>query len=151
MNSYLTSTYKTPTASTMLNGLQNMNTAWSANPVGALIPFQSANPSLTNGLALGYNGRGLGGTSSNPNAWANMDFLGKANAIIGGLQGIGQLIGGFKQMKLAKQAFNLQKEQWDKTWDASKKAFNEGLETRSHNKFNGTDASRRNYDKYKLN
>lgn len=77
--------------------------------------------------------------------------MSKAGTILGGLQGIGQLIGGFKQMKMAKDMFNHQKMQWEKTWEASKNAFNESLETRSHNKYNGTAASRRNYDKYKLN
>lgn len=89
--------------------------------------------------------------SIDPNAWSNLDFLGKTNAVLGGIKGIGELIQGFKGMKLAKQAFNLQKDQWEKSWDASKKAFNEGLETRSTNKYNGTEASRRNYEKYKLN
>lgn len=104
-------------------------------------------------MALGYTGSIQNSLSGNPlsQTWGGLDFMSKAGSILGGLQGLAGLIGGIKQAKLAKDQFNHQKMQWEKTWEASKNAFNESLEARSHNRYNGTEASRRNYEKYKLN
>lgn len=65
----------------------------------------------------------------------------------GGLQALAGLYGGFKQGRLADKQFNMQKDAWNKSWDANKKQINEAVSTRAGLKFGDNTEKRAEYTK----
>lgn len=63
------------------------------------------------------------------------------NNIWGAINTIGSVYGGVKQLRLANKQFKMQKDVWNKTWDATRKNTNEALEHRSKLR-NNNDASK---------
>jgi hypothetical protein len=75
----------------------------------------------------------------------------KFGNIMGGIQTAAGLYGGFKQLGLAQDQFDLQKDTWQKTWDASTKNINESVEYRSKLRNNGNAAATQaDIDKYSV-
>lgn len=65
----------------------------------------------------------------------------------GGLQALAGLYSGFKQTRLADKQFNMQRDAWNKSWDANKKQINEAVSTRAGLKFGDDTEKRANYTK----
>ena len=96
----------------------------------------------------------------NPNAqqsmWDNMkaswnasSFADRMNTVFGGLQTLGNLYAGLRGVSLANKQFKQQQDQWNKTWDATKKGLNESLAVRSYNRNNGNMAAvKRDQERY---
>lgn len=56
--------------------------------------------------------------------------------IWGGLQSLSGLYGTFKQSRMADKQYNMQKDMWNKSWDANKKSVNEAVDLRAASRFN---------------
>lgn len=81
----------------------------------------------------------------------NVPDVNKFGNIMGGIQTAANLYGGYKQLKLAGKQFAAQKDMWNKTWDASKKNINEGVENRAKLRHNNNEAMvKQDKDKYSV-
>lgn len=56
--------------------------------------------------------------------------------IWGGLQALTGLYGAFKQSRMADKQYGMQKDIWNKSWDANRKSVNESVDLRAANRFN---------------
>lgn len=56
--------------------------------------------------------------------------------IWGGLQALTGLYGAFKQSRMADKQYGMQKDMWNKSWDANRKSVNESVDLRAANRFN---------------
>lgn len=65
----------------------------------------------------------------------------------GGLQALSGLYSGLKQTRLADKQFGMQKDAWNKSWDANKKQINEAVSTRAGLKFGDDSEKRAEYAK----
>ena len=65
----------------------------------------------------------------------------------GGLQALAGLYSGFKQTRLADKQFGMQRDAWNKSWDANKKQINEAVSTRAGLKFGDNSEKRAEYTK----
>lgn len=65
----------------------------------------------------------------------------------GGLQALAGLYSGFKQTRLADKQFDMQRDAWNKSWDANKKQINEAVTTRAGLKFGDNPEKRAQYTK----
>ena len=65
----------------------------------------------------------------------------------GGLQALSGLYNGFKQMRLADKQFDMQRDAWNKSWDANRKQINEAVSTRAGLKFGDNAEKRAEYTK----
>ena len=65
----------------------------------------------------------------------------------GGLQALAGLYSGFKQTRLADKQFDMQRDAWNKSWDANKKQINEAVSTRAGLKFGDNPDKRAEYTK----
>lgn len=103
---------------------------------------------------------GLGGAANSmyndfgqavENNHTNLSDSNKFGNIMGGIQTAAGLYSGFKQLGLAQDQYKLQKDTWNKTWDASKKNINESIEYRSKLRNNGNAANtQKDIDKYSV-
>lgn len=69
--------------------------------------------------------------------WGGLDAAGKFGTIFSGLETLGGLYKGFKGMQMAKDQMAMQKDMWNKSWDANKKQFNESVASRAQGRHNG--------------
>lgn len=69
--------------------------------------------------------------------WGGLDAAGKFGTIFSGLETLGGLYKGFKGMQMAKDQMAMQKDMWNKSWDANKKQFNESVASRAQGRYNG--------------
>ena len=65
----------------------------------------------------------------------------------GGLQALTGMYSGFKQARLADKQFGMQRDAWNKSWDANKKQINEAVSTRAGLKFGDNTEKRAEYTK----
>ena len=65
----------------------------------------------------------------------------------GGLQALTGMYSGFKQARLADKQFGMQRDAWNKSWDANKKQINEAVSTRAGLKFGDNAEKRAEYTK----
>ena len=73
------------------------------------------------------------------------------NTIFGGIQTLGNLWSGIKQTKMAEQQANMQRDMWNKTWNAQKSQINDASAYRAMLRNNGnTQAAQKEYDKTKI-
>lgn len=83
--------------------------------------------------------------------YTNVPDANKFGNIMGGLQTIGGLYSGYKQLNMANKQFDMQKDMWNKSWDAAKKNTNESLEYRSLLRNNNNKAkSKEDMKKYSI-
>lgn len=61
----------------------------------------------------------------------------KFNNIWGAINTIGGIYSGVKQLRMANKQFKMQRDMWNKSWDATRKNTNEALEYRSSLRNNG--------------
>lgn len=73
------------------------------------------------------------------NEWGDLSLGEQANTLWGGLQTIGNMYSKFKTYQLGKEQMNLQKDMWNKTWDANKRQFNEAVSSRADGRYNTVD------------
>lgn len=96
-------------------------------------------------------GQGIGSDISNNEFYqqnhGNLSAENQFGNLWGGLQALAGLYGGFKQARLADKQFNMQKDAWNKSWDANKKQINEAVSTRAGLKFGDNTEKRDNYTK----
>lgn len=69
--------------------------------------------------------------------WGGLDNAGKFGTIFSGLETLGGLYKGFKGMQMAKDQMSMQKDMWNKSWEANKKQFNESVSSRAQGRHNG--------------
>lgn len=87
---------------------------------------------------------GLGSNSG----FTTMDKLG---ALTSGIQALSGLYSAWKQIGMAQDQLALQKDQWNKSYEMSKKSFNEGIAQRSRLLNNGQSAGTKAYnEKYQV-
>ena len=73
------------------------------------------------------------------------------NTIFGGIQTLGNLWSGIKQTRMAEQQANMQRDMWNKTWNAQKNQINDASAYRAMLRNNGnTEAAQKEYDKTKI-
>ena len=73
------------------------------------------------------------------------------NTIFGGIQTLGNLWSGIKQTKMAEQQASMQRDIWNKSWNAQKSQINDASAYRSMLRNNGNaDAAQKEYDKTKI-
>ena len=96
-------------------------------------------------------GQGIGSNISNNEFYqqnhGNLSAKNQFGNIWGGLQALTGLYGGFKQGRLADKQFNMQRDAWNKSWDANKKQINEAVSTRAGLKFGDNTDKRAEYTK----
>ena len=96
-------------------------------------------------------GQGIGSDISNNEFYqqnhGNLSAENQFGNLWGGLQALAGLYGGFKQSRLADKQFNMQKDVWNKSWDANKKQINEAVSTRAGLKFGDNTEKRAEYTK----
>lgn len=80
--------------------------------------------------------------------WGGLDAAGKFGTIFSGLETLGGLYKGFKGMQMAKDQMAMQKDMWNKSWDANKKQFNESVASRAQGRHNGYNDQQKR-DEYK--
>lgn len=98
---------------------------------------------------LGAVGQNLGTQIENNHT--NLPEANQFGNIMGGLQTLSGLYGGYKQLSMANKQFDAQKDMWNKSWDASKKNINEGLEYRSLLRNNNNSSkAQKDMDKYSV-
>lgn len=66
----------------------------------------------------------------------NLSAKNQFGNIWGGLQALTGLYGAFKQSRMADKQFGMQKDMWNKSWDANRKSVNESVDLRAANRFN---------------
>ena len=96
---------------------------------------------------MGYGADALGNTAigqavnrvadTGKELWGGLDNADKFGTIFSGLETLGGLYKGFKGMQMAKDQMAMQKDMWNKSWDANKKQFNESVASRAQGRFNG--------------
>lgn len=69
--------------------------------------------------------------------WGDLSMNQKFNTGIGAAQSLFGIYSGFKQLGMAKKQMQQQTNQWNQTWDATKKGLNEASELRSKLRNNG--------------
>lgn len=73
------------------------------------------------------------------------------NTIFGGIQTLGNLWSGIKQTRMAEQQANMQRDMWNKTWNAQKNQINDASAYRAMLRNNGNaEAAQKEYDKTKI-
>ena len=73
------------------------------------------------------------------------------NTIFGGIQTLGNLWSGIKQTRMAEQQANMQRDMWNKTWNAQKNQINDASAYRAMLRNNGNaQAAQKEYDKTKI-
>lgn len=73
------------------------------------------------------------------------------NTIFGGIQTLGNLWSGIKQTRMAEQQAAMQRDMWNKTWNAQKNQINDASAYRAMLRNNGnTAAAQKEYDKTKI-
>lgn len=80
-----------------------------------------------------------GATDASGEVWGELSAPEKFNTVWGGLQSLGKMYGTYKGFQMAKDQMGLQKDMWNKTWDANKKQFNEAVSTRADSRYNTVD------------
>lgn len=80
--------------------------------------------------------------------WGGLDAAGKFGTVFSGLETLGGLYKGFKGMQMAKDQMAMQKDMWNKSWDANKKQFNESVASRAQGRHNGYNDQQKR-DEYK--
>lgn len=73
------------------------------------------------------------------NQWGDLSLGEQASTLWGGLESMGKLYSNYKSHQLGKEQMNLQKDMWNKTWDANKKQFNEAVSARADSRYNTVD------------
>lgn len=76
-------------------------------------------------------------TETGKELWGGLDNAGKFGTIFSGLETLGGLYKGFKGMQMAKDQMSMQKDMWNKSWEANKKQFNESVASRAQGRHNG--------------
>ena len=66
----------------------------------------------------------------------NLSAKNQFGNIWGGLQALTGLYGMFKQSRMADKQYGMQKDMWNKSWDANRKTVNESVDLRAANRFN---------------
>lgn len=100
-------------------------------------------------------GQGIGSDISNNEFYqqnhGNLSAQNQFGNLWGGLQALAGLYGGFKQSRLADKQFDMQKDAWNKSWDANKKQVNEAVSSRAGLKFGDNTEKRAEYtNKYSV-
>ncbi len=73
------------------------------------------------------------------------------NTIFGGIQTLSNSWSGIKQTRIAEQQANMQRDMWNKTWNAQKNQINDASAYRAMVRNNGnTEAAQKEYDKTKI-
>lgn len=88
---------------------------------------------------LGSNTKGVLGNSQTAQDWGSLSTPERLNTVWGGLQSIGNLYSKYKTYQLGKDQMQMQKDMWNKTWDANKKQFNEAVSARADSRYNTVD------------
>ena len=73
------------------------------------------------------------------NEWGDLSLGEQANTIWGGLQSLGNMYSKYKAYQLGKDNMRMQKDMWNKTWDANKRQFNEAVSARADSRYNTVD------------
>lgn len=92
-------------------------------------------------------GQGIDSTLSNNEFYqqnhGNLSAKNQFGNLWGGLQALTGLYSGIKQMRLADKQYDMQKDMWNKSWDANKKSVNESVDLRAANRFNENPEARK--------
>ena len=81
----------------------------------------------------------------------DMTASNRFNTIFGGIQTLGNLWSGIKQTRMAEQQANMQRDMWNKTWNAQKNQINDASAYRAMVRNNGNaQAAQKEYDKTKI-
>lgn len=93
------------------------------------------------------NNYGQGALSEYNKNFTDMPDANKYNTAFAGIQSLAGLYGGYKQMKMADKQYDMQKDMWNKSWDANRKSVNEAVGYRAANRFNGRPEEAANFKK----
>lgn len=104
---------------------------------GALGQWGNDMKATWNDSAVGQKVGNLTGKISDQ--WGDLSLGEQASTLWGGLESMGKLYSNYKSYQLGKEQMNLQKDMWNKTWDANKKQFNEAVSARADSRYNTVD------------